>query len=193
MAQSSVEITRLLVAWSDGDREALDQLMPLVYDRLRRLAGSFLLHERPDHTLQTAALVNEAYLRLIDQGQVRWRDRAHFLAIAGRMMRRILVDHARRRGYAKRGGEMRRLAPEELDRLSVDCTPDLMALHEALTSLAQRDAQLARLVELKYFGGMSKEEIAEVLDVSSATVTRRWRMARAWLYRYLVEGERDEL
>lgn len=187
------DATRLLIAWSNGDEQALDQLMPLIYDRLQRLAGSFLRYERTDHTLQTTALVNEAYLRLVDQDQVRWRDRAHFLAIAGRMMRRVLVDHARHHGYAKRGGNAKRLSAEELEHLSVDRTPDLVALDEALNDLRQKDEQLARLVELKYFGGLTKEEIAEVLNISSATVTRRWRMGKAWLYRYLVKGERDEL
>ena len=193
MVETPAEVTRLLIAWSNGDERALGQLMPLVYDRLRRMSGSFLRYERPDHTLQTTALVNEAYLRLVDQGQVRWRDRAHFLAIAGQMMRRILVDHARRRGYAKHGGEAQKISAEELEHLSVDRAPDLVALDEALVSLAEKDAQLARLVELKYFGGLTKEEIAEVLGISSATVTRRWRMVRAWLYRYLVKGEPDDL
>ena len=193
MPETPAEVTQLLIAWSDGDEQALDRLMPLVYDRLRRLAGSFLRHERSDHTLQTTALVNEAYLRLVDQDQVGWRNRAHFLAIAGQMMRRILVDQARRRGYVKHGGQAQRISPEELEQLSVDRDPDLAALDEALISLAEKDEQLARLVELKYFGGLAKEEIAEVLGISSATVTRRWRMAKAWLYRYLVKGEQDEL
>ena len=193
MSAKSAEITRLLVAWSGGDEHAVDRLVPLVHDRLRRLAASFLNRERPDHTLQTQALVNEAYLRLIDQGRVSWRDRAHFFAIAGRLMRRILVDHARRRGYVKRGGEAQRVSPAELENLTIDRSPELVALDDALTALAKRDEQLARLVELRYFGGLTKEEIAEVLGISSATVTRRWRMAKAWLYRYLVKGEHDEL
>jgi RNA polymerase sigma factor (TIGR02999 family) len=193
MPDTSAEITRLLVAWSHGDEAAINQLVPLVHDRLRRLAARFLQSERPDHTLQTHALVNEAYLRLIDQDQVGWRDRAHFFAIAGRMMRRILVDHARRRGYVKHGGQALRVSPEELAGLSVDRGPELVALDGALKTLATRDRQLAQLVELRYFGGLTKEEIAEVLGISSATVTRRWRMAKAWLYRYLVKGEEDEL
>lgn len=193
MSEGPAEVTRLLIAWSNGDERAVDQLVPLVYERLRRLAASFLRHERSDHTLQTTALVNEAYLRLVDQDAVGWRGRAHFLAIAGQMMRRILVDHARRRGYVKHGGQARRISPEELEQLSVDRDPDLVALDEALSFLAGKDQQLARLVELKYFGGLTKEEIAEVLGISSATVTRRWRMAKAWLYRYLVKGEQDEL
>ena len=193
MTETSAEITGLLVSWSCGDEKAIDRLMPLVHSRLRRLAAGFLNQERPDHTLQTQALVNEAYLRLIDQSRVSWRDRAHFFAIAGRLMRRILVDHARRRGYVKHGGQAKRVAPEELERLTIDRSEELVALDEALVTLATRDRQLARLVELRYFGGLTKEEIAEVLGISSATVTRRWRMAKAWLYRYLVKGEHDEL
>ncbi len=193
MSGKPAEITRLLVAWSRGDEDALHELMPLVQERLRRLAASFLNHERSGHTLQTLGLVNEAYLRLIDQEQVSWRDRAHFFAIAGRLMRRILVDHARRQGYAKRGGGAQKVSVEHLERMSIDRPPDLVALDDALKTLAEKDRQLARLVELRYFGGLTKEEIAEVLGISSATVTRRWRMAKAWLYSYLVKGERDGL
>ena len=193
MDAENTQITRLLIAWSDGDKEALDALMPLVYDRLRRLAASYLRHEREGHTLQTTALVNEAYLRLIQQDQVSWRDRAHFFAIAAQMMRRILVDHARHHSYAKRGGATPNLSLADLDRVSVEKDPDLIALDEALTALARKDAQQAKLVELRYFGGLTKEEIAEVLGISSATVTRRWRLTKAWLYRYLVKGERDDL
>jgi RNA polymerase sigma factor (TIGR02999 family) len=193
MGESPVEITRLLVAWSGGDEKALDKLMPLVYGRLRRLAASYLRRERPDHTLQTSALVNEAYLRLIAQDQVTWRDRAHFFALAAQMMRRILVDHARRHSYAKRGGPARNLSPVELDRVTIEKDPDVVAVDEALNALAEKDPQQAKLVELRYFGGLTKEEIAEVLGISSATVTRRWRLAKAWLFRYLVKGERDEL
>lgn len=193
MRESPVEITRLLIAWSGGDEKALDKLMPLVYGRLRRLAASYLRHERPDHTLQTSALVNEVYLRLIAQDQVNWRDRAHFYAISAQMMRRILVDHARRHGYAKRGGPAKNLTPAELDLVTDDKNPDVVEIDDALTALAEKDPQQAKLVELRYFGGLTKEEIAEVLGISSATVTRRWRLAKAWLYRYLVKGERDEL
>ncbi|MEE8524467.1 MAG: sigma-70 family RNA polymerase sigma factor [Thermoanaerobaculia bacterium] len=193
MDKASPEITELLIAWSQGEEQAIDRLAPLVHDRLRRLAASFMNRERPDHTLQTQALVNEAYLRLIDQNQVSWRDRAHFFAIAGRMMRRILVDHARGLGYAKRGGEAQRIAAEELEDMPADRPPELVALDEALDTLAGKDPQLARLVELRYFGGLNREEIAEVLGISGATVTRRWRMARAWLYRYLVQDQHDEL
>ena len=193
MGEASTEITRLLLKWSEGDEDALDQLMPLVYDRLRRLAGSYLRNERSDHTLQTSALVNEAYLRLIQQDKVKWRDRAHFFAIAAQIMRRILVDHARHHSYAKRGGAQQILVAVDLDRVSIEKNPDLIALDEALNALAKKDTQQARLVELRYFGGLTKEEIAEVLGISSATVTRRWRLAKAWLFRYLVKGECDEL
>lgn len=193
MQEGPVEITRLLIAWSGGDERALNVLMPLVYGRLRRLAASYLRHERADHTLQTSALVNEAYLRMISQDQVSWRDRTHFYAVAAQMMRRILVDHARHHRYAKRGGPLRNLTPMELDLVTDDKDPDVMSVDEALNALAEKDPQQAKLVELRYFGGLTKEEIAEVLGISSATVTRRWRLAKAWLYRYLVKGERDEL
>ena len=187
------EITDLLIDWGNGEQRALEKLMPLVYERLRRLAVSFLRHERSDHTLQASALVNEAYLRLIRQDRVHWRDRAHFFAIAGRMMRRILVDHARSHGSGKRGGAARGVSPEVLERVPAVRDPDLIALDEALDNLAAKDPQLARLVELRYFGGLKKEDLAEVLGISPATVTRRWRLAKAWLFRYLVKGEQDEL
>ena len=188
----SSEITRLLVAWSDGDGGALERLMPLVDQRLQALAASFLRHERPDHTLQTAALVNEAFLRLIDQDRVRWQDRAHFFALAGQMMRRILVDHARRANYGKRGGGSERVPEEILERFSVERPDDLVALDEALKSLAELDSEQARIVEMRYFGGLNKEEIAAVLGISRSTVTRRWRLARAWLYHHLVEDPPHE-
>lgn len=193
MGEASEEITQLLVEWSNGDEKALDALMPLVYDRLRRLSASFLRHERSDHTLQTGALVNEAYLRLIRQDRVAWRDRAHFFAIAGQLMRRILVDHARSHGYKKRGGGAERVSAEVLENVSLERPEELMALDEALTVLAEKDPELVRLVELRYFSGLNKEETAVALRTSPATVTRRWRLAKAWLYRYLVKGERDEL
>ncbi|MEM7584554.1 MAG: sigma-70 family RNA polymerase sigma factor [Acidobacteriota bacterium] len=189
----SAEITTLLMAWSDGNHEALDELMPLVNRRLQALAASFLRSERADHTLQTAALVNEAFLKLIDQDQVRWRDRAHFFALAGRMMRRILVDHARSAGYAKRGGGFERVSEEALERVPVERPKDLVALDEALSALAELDPEQARIVEMRYFGGLTKEEIAVVIGISRATVTRRWRLARAWLFRTLVQGETDDL
>ena len=165
--------------------------MPLVYRRLHALAANFLRHERPDHTLQTGALVNEAFLRLVDQKRVQWRDRAHFFALAGQFMRRILVDHARRLGYVKHGGGFEHISDEILEHTPVERPADLLALDEALNTLAKLDAEQARLVEMRYFGGLSKEDIAQVLGISRTTVTRRFRLARAWLYQYLVHGEAE--
>jgi RNA polymerase sigma factor (TIGR02999 family) len=189
----SGEITQLLKSWSAGDQESLDELMPLIYDRLAGLASSFLRHERADHTLETSSLLHEAYFRLVDQKQVQWRDRAHFLAIAGKMMRRILVDHSRRRRSAKRGGDLVLLSLADSADEPVEPALNLLGLDGALDTLESSNAELARLVELKYFGGMTKQETAEVLGISTATVIRRWRMARAWLHSYLVEGELLEI
>ncbi len=185
VGQGSTDITSLLRAWSDGDADALDRLMPLVYDRLRRLAASFLKHEREDLTLETRALVHEAYLRLLRQDRVRWNDRAHFFTLAARIMRRILVDHARHRAYRKRGGGTQQVPLDELRDAPVAAPRDVLALDEALVELARVDPEQAQIVELRYFGGIDREEIAAILGISSATVTRRWRMARAWLFRYL--------
>ena len=182
MTEAEGRVTSLLLDWSGGDRQALEELMPLVYDQLRLLASGCLRGERQGHTLETAGLVNEAFLRLIDQERVHWRDRAHFFAIAGRMMRRILVDHARRHASAKRGGRVEKVALPDLDLVPVEPETDLVALDEALVALAEQDSESARIVELRYFGGLNREEIAAVLGMSSASVTRRWRMARAWLY-----------
>jgi RNA polymerase sigma-70 factor, ECF subfamily len=179
------QLTQLLIAWSDGSREALDELFPLVYDELRRIARRYMRRERQGHTLQTTALVNDAYLRLIDQTQVQWQNRAHFFAIAAQMMRRILVDHARAQVVEKRGGGAERV---ELDDafISADAkSAELVALDDALKSLAKIDPRRAEVVELRYFGGLSNEEIAEVLKVHENTVTRDWNMARAWLYKEL--------
>jgi RNA polymerase sigma factor (TIGR02999 family) len=176
-------MTELLAAWSDGDRSALDQLAPLVYDELRRMARRQMNRERAGHTLQTTALVNEAYLRLIDQKSVRWQNRAHFFAIAAQMMRRILIDHARAKHFGKRGGGAPRVALDEAAVLSDERAGELVALDEALRALSQIDERKGRIVELRYFGGLSVEEAAEVLKVSSDTVTREWRRARAWLHR----------
>lgn len=183
------EITQLLKSWRAGDQGSLDELIPLVYDRLSSLASSFLRHERADHTLETSSLIHEAYLRLVDQKQVQWRDRAHFFAIAGKMMRRILVDHSRKRSSAKRGGGVVMLSLADSADEPVEPALDLVTLDGALNTLERSNAELARLVELKYFGGMTKHETAVVLGISTATVIRRWRMARAWLHSYLVEGE----
>ena len=183
------EITRLLISWSDGDPQALDKLLPLIYEPLRRIAANFLRNERADHTLDTACLVHEAYLRLVDQQQVRWQDRAQFMAIAGQIMRRVLVDHARRHQAAKRGGHVKKVPLAEAGGSAGEVQPDLLDLDQALNRLAELDPEAARLVELRYFSGLTKNETAVVMGISPATVIRRWRAARAWLHRYLVQGE----
>ncbi|MEM7051617.1 MAG: sigma-70 family RNA polymerase sigma factor [Acidobacteriota bacterium] len=191
MAQG--KLTQLLIEWSDGDRKALEELMPLVYDRLQGMADRYLRKERSNHTLEAPGLVNEAFLRLIDQDRVRWRDRAHFFAIASQMMRRILVDHARRHGSAKRGAAFDRVSLSDSDPIPVEKAPDLVALDDALNTLAETHPEGARVVELRYFGGLTQEEISAVMGISTATVIRRWRTTRAWLYRFLVQGETDDL
>jgi RNA polymerase sigma factor (TIGR02999 family) len=173
-------VTQLLLAWSGGAREALDELTPLVYDELRRLAGAYLRRERRGHTLQTSALVHEAFLRMIDQ-RVAWQNRAHFFGIAAQLMRRILVDHARSRDASKRGGGETHLALDEAEAQDAD----VIALDDALNSLAAFDPRQSRIVELRYFGGLTIEETAEALGVSHATVEREWSLARAWLRREL--------
>jgi len=179
-------ITQLLVDWSKGDRKALDKLMPLVYSELRRLAGNYLRRERQGHTLQPTALVNEAYLKLIDQKNAKWQNRAQFYGVAAQLMRRILVDHARQHQAAKRGGsEQQRLSITSAERIIQQPEVDLLALHEALEELATLDPQQERIVELRFFGGLSIEETAEVLHIGHATVERDWKMARAWLRRKL--------
>jgi RNA polymerase sigma factor (TIGR02999 family) len=175
------EVTRLLVAWGGGDQTALDRLMPLVHEELRRLARLYMSRERPGHTLQATALVNEAYLRLIDQENMRWENRAHFFGIAARLMRQILVEHVRGRQAAKRGGGQYRLSLSKVDRAASRPDVDLLALDEALGRLEAVDPQKSRVVELRYFGGLGIEETAEVVGVSPATVKRDWSMARAWL------------
>ena len=179
-------ITQLLVDWSKGDQKALDKLMPLVYSELRRLASNYLRRERPGHTLQPTALVNEAYLKLIDQKNARWQNRAQFFGVAAQLMRRILVDHARAHQAEKRGGsDQQRLSITSAERLVQQPEVDLLALHEALEELATLDPQQERIVELRFFGGLSIEETAEVLGIGHATVERDWKMARAWLRRKL--------
>jgi RNA polymerase sigma factor (TIGR02999 family) len=186
MVSSSHEVTRLLRAWSDGDEAALARLAPLVEAELHRLAGSFLRRERPGHTLQATALVNEAYLRLIDESAVQWQNRAHFYGIAARLMRRILVDHARRRRKLKRGGDALRVSLAEVEtRVAQEPSADIIALDEALSLLSQFDARKSQIVELKFFGGLQEEAIAEVLKISLRTVQREWSLARAWLYNEL--------
>ncbi len=179
------DVTGLLIDWSNGDRGALERLTPRVYDELRRLAGGYLRRERPDHTLQATALVNEAFLRMVDQSRVEWRSRAHFTALAAQMMRRILIDHARSHAGAKRGGGSVRVSLDQVPEVGAGASPEVLAVDEALTALAREHPGLVGVVELRYFGGLTSEEIAEVLGISVPTVTRRWRLARAWLYRYL--------
>ncbi len=184
MAQTSTqELTQMLIQLSAGKSEVVDEILPLIYDELRRLASSYLRRERSDHTLQPTALVHEAYIKLIDQTQVEWQNRAHFFGIAANIMRRILVDHARKHNANKRGGEFDKMLLEEnLIVVTNEKSVDLLALDEALETLAKVDPQKSRIVELRYFGGLSVEETAEVLGVSEITVKRHWRMAKAWLY-----------
>ncbi len=189
MTPTPHELTQLLVAWSDGDKAALDKLTPLVYEELRRLAHQYMSQERPGHTLQTSALVNEAYLRLIDQKDVHWQNRAHFFGIAAQMMRRILVDHARQRRYAKRGGDARRVSLDEAMIVSNERAADVVALDDALKSLAEIDPRKSQIVELRFFGGLSIEETAEVLKVSPGTIMREWTLAKAWLRREMTGNE----
>ena len=178
-------ITQLLVEWGKGDQAALDRLAPLVYEELRRMARTYLRGERPDHTLQATALVHEAYLRLVDQHSVSWQNRAHFFGIASQMMRRILVNHATARAADKRGGGAQKLALDEAAGLAEGREAELIALDEALKELEKLDQRQGRIVELRYFGGLSIEETAEVLDLSPATVKREWSTARLWLRRRL--------
>ena len=188
MATSPGAVTDLLRAWADGDEGALERLTPLVEAELRRLARGYMRRERRGHTLQTTALVNEAFLRLTDARRVRWQDRAHFLGISARLMRRVLVDHARSRGYLKRGGGARRVTLDEGIVRAEEPALDMVALDRAMDALAAADARKCRVVELRYFGGLSVEETAEALGVSSDTVKRDWRLAKLWLLREL-EGQ----
>jgi len=186
---STHDLTELLTEWREGDRTALDRLTPLVYDEIRRIAHRYVQRERDGHTLQTTALVNEAYLRLAGNQQINWQNRAHFFAVTARVMRHILIDYARRRNYVKHGGEAQRvsfteaLASEESVPMSKPRAVELLALDEALNELAKFDPRKSRVVELRYFGGLSLEETAEVLEVSLMTVRRDWRAAKAWLFR----------
>ena len=182
------QVTQLLVDWSNGDRAALDKLMPLVYDELRRLARYYMRRERAGQTLQTTALVNEAYLRLVDQRNVRWQNRAHFFAIAAQLMRRILVDKARKRYNSKRGGNLHKVSLDGVADLSGERDADLIALDDALVDLEAMDSRKSKIVELRFFGGLNIEEAAEALKISPATVQREWSVAKAWLYRE-ISGE----
>jgi RNA polymerase sigma factor (TIGR02999 family) len=186
MAPTPQEVSRLLAAWGDGDRGALDELIPLVYGELRRLAHLYTGRESPGNTLQTSALVNEAYLRLADKTNPRWQNRAHFFAICARMMREILVDHARRRRSLKRGGGERQVTLNEAMIVSEERAADVVALDEALKNLSQFDSRQSQIVELRFFGGLSIEEAAEVLEVSPGTVMRDWTLAKAWLRREIL-------
>lgn len=185
MSDDSENVTQLLQDWSKGNQQALEELLPLIYDELRHLAHNFLYSERPGHTLQTTALAHEAYLKLIDQKSVHWQNRAHFFAIAAQAMRRILIDSARRHAAQKRGGAGEKVSLAEAANISTASPTDLLALHEALNRLAAMDADQSRIIELRYFGGLTIEETAEVMKSSPATVKREWQMARAWLHQEL--------
>ena len=186
--REAVDITQMLREWSDGKAEALENLLPLVYEELHRQAASFLRKERPGHTLQTTALIHEAYVKLIDRRDVSWQSRTHFFAVAAQAMRRILVDYARAKHRAKRGGDNVQLSLEEATLVAAKGKGvDLIALDEALTRLAQRDKQQASVVELRYFSGLSLAETAEALHVSRSTVARDWEAARAWLHREITK------
>jgi RNA polymerase sigma-70 factor, ECF subfamily len=185
------DVTQLLVAWSNGDQAARDQLMPVVYEELHRLARRYMRRESPGHTLQTSALVNEAFLRLVDQRNVHWQNRAHFFAIAAQMMRRILVDYARSRSFAKRGGGERALPLDEGLIVSEERSAEVVAVHEALEELAKFDARKSQIVELRFFGGLTIDETAEVLGISPGTVMSNWTVAKAWLRREISPRESD--
>ena len=188
MVTASHEVTQLLVAWGEGDQTALDKLMPLVYDELHRLAHRYMAQERPEHTLQTSALVNEAYVRLIDQKNVHWQNRAQFFGIAATSMRRILVGYARRRKRSKRGAGAVQISLDEAAILSDERAAEMIALDEALENLAAVDQRKSQVVELRFFGGLSIDETAEVLKVSPGTVMRDWTLAKAWLRREITSG-----
>jgi RNA polymerase sigma-70 factor (ECF subfamily) len=184
------EVSGLLRAWGGGDRAALDRLTPIVYEELRRLASHYMRGERPGHSLQATALVNEAYMRLVDYKGMQWQNRAHFFAVSAQLMRRILVDHARRHNL-KRGGGVQHVSLDETAIVGGDRAPDLVALDDALDAMARLDPRKVQVVEMRFFGGLSVEETAEVLKVSSVTVMRDWSTAKAWLYRELAGGSTD--
>jgi RNA polymerase sigma-70 factor (ECF subfamily) len=191
VAPSPKEVSQLLIDWGNGDQAALDELIPLVYDELRRLAGRYMRREGQDHTLQTSALVNEAYLRLIDQKSVQWQNRAHFFGVAAQLMRRILVDHARSRSRVKRGGGAQMVSLADQAGVSKEAE-EVIALDDALTNLAEMDPRKSQIVEMKFFGGLTTEEVAEVLKITTRTVEREWRKARAWLNRAITKGATNE-
>ena len=188
MEAASDGVTQLLINWRNGDKAALDQLTPLVYEELRRLARGFMGKERQNHTLQTSALINEAYLKLVDQDETNWQNRAHFFAVAAQIMRHILVDHARSYRYEKRGAGAQRVGLDDAKVFSEERAGELVALDEALTELATVDPRKSRIVELRFFGGLNIDETAEVMELSPTTVQREWRAAKAWLQRF-IKGE----
>jgi RNA polymerase sigma-70 factor (ECF subfamily) len=188
MGASSEEITELLLSWSNGDQAALDQLIPLVYPELKRLARRYMGRENADHTLQTSALINEAYLRLIDRRNVRWQDRAHFFAVAAQIMRHILVDHARMYRYGKRGGGTIHVPLDEGTIVREERAGELVALDDALRRLAAIDPRKSQIVELRFFGGLTVEETSEVMNLAPITIMREWRAAKAWLWREISAG-----
>jgi len=185
MKSSPEDVTALLVAWNTGDKTALDKLMPLLYEELRRLAHSYMRRERPDHLLQTTALVHEAYLKMVDQKRACWQNRAQFFGVAAQLVRRILVDDARKGKSAKRGGSALKMPLDEAAQVGPERGAELVALDHAMDSLAEVDARKSQIVELRYFGGLTVEETAEFLKISEATVMRDWNLAKAWLYREL--------
>jgi len=187
-AFTTEQVTQLLIDWSNGDKAAVDKLIPLVYDELRRLARYYMRRERAGATLQTTALVNEAYMRLVDQKNVQWQNRAHFFAISAQLMRRILIDRARKRYNSKRGGDVRKVSLDQAAIVSTGRSSDLVALDEALTDLEAIDQRKSKVVELRFFGGLNIEETAEVMSISPATVQREWSMAKAWLYREISQN-----
>lgn len=186
---TSANVTQLLIDWRGGNNDALNQLMPLVYDELRDLAKRYMRRENSSHTLQTNALVNEAYLRLVNQQAVDWQNRAHFFAIAAQVMRHLLVDHARSKQYAKRGGGAVQVTLDEGLVVSDESSVELLALHQALERMEKMDDRKSKIVELRYFGGLSTEEVAEVLGISEITVKREWAKAKAWLFRELSQND----
>jgi RNA polymerase sigma factor (TIGR02999 family) len=189
MIPASEGVTQLLVDWSNGDQAALGQLLPLVDAELRQLARRYMRREGPGHTLQTSALVNEAYLKLIDQKRVQWQNRAHFFGVAAQLMRRILIDHARSHHYQKRGGGAIRVSLDESAAVIESRAAELLAINEALDKLTAMDERKGRIVELRFFGGLTEEEAAEVMGVSLPTAQREWRAAKAWLRRMLTDEE----
>jgi RNA polymerase sigma factor (TIGR02999 family) len=189
MSVSTSDVTQLLIDWRQGDESALARLTPLIYDELRRIAHRYARHERNGHTLQTTALVNEAYLRLAGQEKPSWQNRAHFFAVTAQVMRHILIDHARRRRYLKHGGELQQVSLQQASSMSAQRAAELIALDEALDELRDFDPRKSDVVELRYFGGLSLEETAAALEISVMTVRRDWRAAQAWLYRRMRAGQ----